>query len=231
MGSTEVMINLFTIVKRKSESVINQTVKFIISKLSSIEREFNSIWPFIDSIEGFLVSPVQEHWLFKIVKLLPDGANIVEIGSFKGRSTCCMAFGCKGTTKHVFAIDSFEGNDIDFHHRDFFDEFTYNLKKCGLSSYVTPIRGKSKEIATGWNKPIHLLFIDGSHQYEDILADFSGFFSFVVPGGIVAVHDVVETWPGPLKAWHDHFKHQLEEVGYCSTIGYGSKPDLGLPVK
>lgn len=70
-----------------------------------------------------------------------------------------------------------------------------------------------------------IVFIERVHQYEDVLADFFGFFPHVVPGGIVAVHDVVETWPGPLRAWHEHIKHHLQGVGYCSTLGYGVKPD------
>ena len=195
----------------------------VFRKPSSEEREFRLIWPIVDSIEGFLVSPVRERWLFTIARSLPDGANIVEIGSFKGRSTCCLAYGCRGTKKRVFAIDTFEGNDVDFFHKGFFEEFRYNVEKCGLTAYVVPIRGLSSQVAQTWDKPIHLLFIDGSHDYGDVLADFFNFFPHVVPGGIVAVHDVVKTWPGPLKAWHKCIKHHLRDIGYCSTLAYGVK--------
>ena len=65
--------------------------------------------------------------------------------------------------------------------------------------------------------------IEGSCRHE---VDFFGFFPHVVPGGIVAVHDVVETWPGPLRAWHKHIKQHLQDVGYCSTLGYGVKPGV-----
>ena len=79
------------------------------------------------------------------------------------------------------------------------------------------------EVAKTWSKPIHLLFIDGSHRYEDVLADFAGFFPGVVPGGIVACHDVNGDWPGVYRAWHEVIKHQLSDIADCRTMGYGRK--------
>lgn len=187
------------------------------------EREFRRVWPLIEPIEGWLFGG-QEKWLFKQARALPDGANIVEIGSFKGRSTCCLAFGCRGTKKRVFAVDSFDGNSWDFHERGFFEAFRRNVERCGLSEYVEPVAGVSSDVAKTWNKPIHLLFIDGSHRYEDVLADYAGFFPHVVPNGIIAFHDVQDCWPGVLQAWHGTVKRQLSGVGYCSTLGYGRKP-------
>jgi predicted O-methyltransferase YrrM len=198
----------------------------IFRRISPAERAFRRIWPSIDAIEGLLVSPDQEHWLFRTAWSLPDGAVIVEIGSFKGRSTCCLAYGCRDTKKHVFAVDTFEGNDADFHHRDFFSQFWQNIEDRDLTVYVTPVQGRSSEVARTWDSPIHLLFIDGAHQYEDVLADFYGFLPHVVPGGIVALHDVVETWPGPLRAWNEVVKHELVDLGACTTLAYGTKPKL-----
>ena len=90
--------------------------------------------------------------------------------------------------------------------------------------YVTPLKGTSVHFAEGWKIPVHMLFIDASHQFEDVLADFNAFFPHVVQGGIVALHDVVETWPGPLRAWEEIVKSQLKDTGMCSTIACGTKP-------
>jgi predicted O-methyltransferase YrrM len=204
--------------------IFKKITRTIIQRISPSERKFQQNWPIIGTIEGFLVSPIQERWLFKMAKSLPDEANIVEIGSYKGRSTCCLAYGCEGQKKHVYAIDTFDGNDIDFHRKGFFEVFRRNIEKCGLAAYVTPIQGRSSETAKTWDKPIHLLFIDGSHAYEDVLVDFFGFFPHVVEGGTVALHDVTETWPGPLSAWNKVIKHQLDDINRCSTIAYGIKP-------
>jgi predicted O-methyltransferase YrrM len=209
---------------QRSKLVLKMIEETVIQVISPDERQFRRIWPAIGSIEGMLVSPLQERWLFKMARSLPDGATIVEIGCFKGRSTSCLAYGCRGTKKHVFAVDTFEGNDVDFRHRGFFAEFQHNIEQRGLINYVTPLRGCSSDVAKTWNRPIHFLFIDGSHQYEDVIADFHGFYPHVVPGCGVAVHDVVETWPGPLKAWRDVIQHKLSNVGTCSTLAYGVKP-------
>ena len=62
--------------------------KKILRRLDPVEREFRQIYPTIKSIEGHLVSPMQEHWMFRMAKSLSDGCVILEIGSFKGRSAC-----------------------------------------------------------------------------------------------------------------------------------------------
>jgi hypothetical protein len=86
--------------------------------------------------------------------------------------------------------------------------------------------GLSSEVAKSWDKPIHFLFVDGSHLYEDVLADFAGFFPHVVPGGLVAFHDVAtESWPGVLRAWRETIEHELIDIGYRDSMGYGRKPE------
>jgi predicted O-methyltransferase YrrM len=188
-----------------------------------VEREWRRAKPLADAADGWLTEG-QDRWLFETAYSMPSPANIVEIGSFKGRSTCFLASGCRGTQKRVFAIDTFDGNDCDFGYRSFFAEFSENVNRCGLSEYVRPVVGLSSEVAKTWSKPIHLLFIDGSHRYEDVLCDFEGFFPHVVPEGIVAFHDVSDDWPGPLRVWHDVAKHRLVDVGYCLSLAYGRKP-------
>lgn len=198
-------------------------IQKIARDLDPAEREFRRAWPSIDSVEGLLVEG-QEKWLFKTARSLPDPANLVEIGSFKGRSTCCLALGCRGTRKRVFAIDPFDRNDWDSRQQSVLQEFKQNIERCGISGYVEPTVGLSSEVAKGWNKPIHFLFIDGSHRHEDVMADFDDFLPHVLPGGIIALHDVCEGLPGVFRAWHETIKHQLTDIGYCTTIGYGRKP-------
>jgi len=191
-----------------------------------VDREWRRAWSSIDSVEGWLLEG-QERWLFDAARSLPSPANIVEIGSFKGRSTCCLASGCRGTKKRVYAVDTFDGNECDFPSRNFFDEFTENVRRCGLSDYVMPVVGVSWETAKDWRAPIHLLFIDGSHRYEDVLADFEGFFPHVVPGGLVAFHDVgEEAWPDVLRVWDESAKHRLTGTGQYKSLAFGRKPLL-----
>ena len=193
---------------------------------------FLDVWPQIDAVEGWLV-PGQERWLFETTLSLPEDAVIVEIGSFLGRSTCSMAFACRGTERRIFAIDTFRGNDADFvkgvnniewEGDSYHKTFTNNLQVNDLQRYVVPLRGESRQVGEIWAKPIDLLFIDGSHQYEDVLADVEAFMPWVVSGGIVALHDVTPGWPGPFKVWNERVKPHLLDPGQVANLAYGTKP-------
>ena len=190
----------------------------------SVFRFFNRhIWNKVDKIPGHLVSPSQEFWLYKTAReLLPDSI-IVEIGSFKGRSTSCLAFGCVGTKKRVYSIDTFNGNEHDFFDREFYNTFINNLDYNKLLEYVTPLIGDSSSIAKKWELPINMLFVDGSHKYQDVLNDFKNFYPFVIEGGIIAFHDITPGWKGCYDAWNDVIVKKLKKVQYCSTIGIGYK--------
>ncbi len=191
-------------------------------RYSTKHRRFRAARPIIDQFEGLLVEG-QEWWLYNTSYNQTNDAVIVEIGSFKGRSTACLALGCVGTAKRVYAIDTFNGNDSDFHQRNFFDQFQANISSLNLDRYVHPIVGLSTEAAPGWDKPIDFIFIDGSHEYNDVLADFENFYPHVKPGGIIAFHDVTEGWPGVVRCWNEAASHRLSNIGRCTTIAFGRK--------
>jgi predicted O-methyltransferase YrrM len=187
-----------------------------------MERDWSDAWPLIDSIEGWML-PGEERRLFELAYSLPTPASIVEIGSFKGRSTCALALGCRSARNHVFAIDTFDGNGWDLDEHDFFGQFSRNMARCGVTDRVRPLVGRSVDIGRDWSGPIHMLFIDGAHEYEAVKSDFEAFFRHVVPGGIVAFHDVIENWPGPLRFWGETVKGQLIETGHWRSLAHGRK--------
>lgn len=47
----------------------------------------------------------------------------------------------------------------------------------------------SKVCHADFDKPIHLLFVDGDHHYAGVKADLENWTPKIVPGGIVAMHD------------------------------------------
>jgi predicted O-methyltransferase YrrM len=186
-------------------------------------RDFAAYYPRINRIFGWLESPRQEQWLFRQAQALPGAATLVEIGSYRGRSTAALGFGCLGTHKHIFALDLFDGRHLPG-QPDYFSDFKTNMRKCGLESYVTPMAGPSAVTAQSWRQPIDLLFIDGAHDYAGVVADFEGFFPHVAPGGLVALHDVSRHWPDVLRAWREVVRPELVEVEFCGSIAAGRKP-------
>lgn len=187
------------------------------------ERRFARAWPLIDSVEGYL-SAGQERWLFLTARGLRDGATIVEIGTYKGRSTASIGLACVGTSKRLFSIDTFDGNESDFQgpgRRAFFLEWRSTVVRLDLEPYVTPVVGDSRVVSRGWKDPIDFLFIDASHVYEDVVQDFDNLFPYVVDGGVVALHDV-GTHDGPTRVWAER-RHLLRNRGTVSNLAYGRK--------
>ena len=196
----------------------------------------------VESVEGFMI-PGQEEYLFNKVKALPEDAVIVEIGSFKGRSTIAMAYACVGTKRKIYSINTWDGNDSDFSERDFFEIWQNNVRNNDLEAYVIPLRGYSHDILNRWHeiadgKEIDFIFIDGSHQYLDVLKDFELSFSLVKDKGWIAFHDVIHTWPGCERVWHEIANLRLINHEYSTTLACGQKdlatislnPNLTLPI-
>lgn len=63
-----------------------------------------------EQIDGFLF-PEEAAALYHLASLLPQNSTIVEIGSWKGKSTYCLGKGLK--TGKVFAIDPFDASGDD----------------------------------------------------------------------------------------------------------------------
>jgi MMP 1-O-methyltransferase len=146
--------------------------------------------PSIAGVPGWLTDEEGEA-LFDLARRCTGRGAIVEIGSWKGKSTICLGLGSRaGNGVRIFAIDP---------HADYrFGDFKANVERAGISDLVTPIPSLSQAAAGGFDEPIELLFVDGSHEYDLVLEDFEQWVPKVVDGGWVAFHDT--TWTaGPRK--------------------------------
>ena len=166
----------------------------------SWESKLKNVFGYLEDVEGYALKLLAEKG--------PGYGEIVEIGSFMGRSTCWLAAGIsqKQNAERVNAIDHFAGSiEHQKGHtcecKELLDEgttfnsFLKNLKSAGLDKFVNPIIGSSAEAAKNWSKPIRLLFIDGDHSFEESENDFNLWFPHVINGGIVVFHDI-GVWPG-----------------------------------
>src|SRR5207253_204180 len=126
----------------------------------------------------------------------PTAGAIVEIGSFKGRSTVGLAYVAQRYgLGSVVAIDphtSPSTTDPDLGtDQSSYDEFQENLRRAGVADVVDCRRAFSHEVARDWTRPIRLLWIDGDHVYEAVKRDLALFRPHLAPGAIVAMHDVL----------------------------------------
>ncbi len=130
---------------------------------------------------------------------------IVEIGSYRGKSTCLLASASAGVGGTVYAIDPHitTGDDAEgLYGRADHEALLANLKRYGVDQRVVPIERMSIDARAAWgDKAIDFLWIDGDHTYEGIDADLRAWVGLVRPGGLIAAHDHRDQFPGVARAW------------------------------
>jgi len=191
----------------------------------SIENE--EIRKLTKNVEGWL-SEQEGEFLYKLAKNCAGKGVIVEIGSWKGKSTIWLATGSKaGKAIKVYAIDPHTGS---LKHKAMygkvwtFPEFKKNIKIAKVNDIVVPIVKTSEEAAKNFNKPVEFIFIDGAHEYEFVKKDAELWIPKVVERGFVAFHDVTD-WPGLRKVFQKFVcgSKNFKNIGLCSSIGFAQK--------
>ncbi len=126
--------------------------------------------------------------LYYMASTLPRGAYALEIGSYLGASTCYLASGLSRIGGHLFCVDTWKNETMLEGERDTFDEFLKNTQS--LREHITPIRTRSNELKVeDIRLPLHLVFIDGDHNYPGVKSDFERVAPWVTKDGIIAFHD------------------------------------------
>jgi len=185
-----------------------------------------------EGIGGFL-SPLEASHLCFFASLLPSTAVIVEIGSWKGKSTYCLAQGLKRGV--INAVDPFDasgtGEDSTTYEQGrglepLVEQFKRNLEPHIKSGQVVPCVGPSRDFV-GKFPQIDLLFIDGDHSVEGCQFDFQNFAPHLTLGGYLLFHDYRRWKPeaGPTHVVHSHVmpSDQFEWMGTFDTLWVGKK--------
>lgn len=167
--------------------------------------------------EGWML-PGELMWLFQNAQ---DKARILELGSWKGRSTHALATGAAKAGGVVWAVDHFAGSaderdqthgaDPDKVYREFAkntEGFT-NLMVRRADSLAA-----AKEFPDGY---FDLLFLDGNHLCDPVKADIAAWAPKVRAGGMLCGHDFSPVWPGVVQAVRDSLG---EPDGVATTIWY-----------
>jgi predicted O-methyltransferase YrrM len=166
--------------------------------------------------------------LFAAARGVSAHLAIVEIGSFKGRSTVCLAKGARaGQGAWVFAIDPHRGNlehQRQFGPIDTFADFVHNVEAAGVADLVAGIRDESVSVACRFTRTVGLLFIDGNHACRAVREDFRSWLPLVANGGLVAVHDSWQIWgPHAVTAGQLLSSHHIRRPQLVDTITYFEK--------
>jgi predicted O-methyltransferase YrrM len=169
------------------------------------------------SIDGWL-SDAQGCALFRAAAATTGRGHIVEIGSWKGRSTAWLAAGARIAGAKVYAVDPHVGSREDPTAATL-AEFRANLARVSLDEQVEPLVMTSADASRAIDGPVELLFIDGDHSYEAVRQDAALWLPKLVDGGTVMFHDVgAAGYDGPRRVfrrsvcWNSEFEG-IERVG------------------
>ena len=149
----------------------------------------------VAGIEGWM-SRDQGERLWRAARACRPGGRIVEIGSFRGRSTIVLALGAAPDVE-VVAIDPHAGNDrgpqeLEGYAAQAADDhvaFTANLAAAGVDHRVRHVREFSDRALAHVDGPIDVLYIDGAHRYGPARADIRQWGARVADGGTLLIHD------------------------------------------
>lgn len=140
--------------------------------------------------------------MLQLAACLPEWSQVVEVGSFMGKSTRYLTAGTIYSGSTLRCIDPFEssGEGEPETMQKFYREiapggsmslFTFNLQAIFPKEdleHITVIRDYSLNVAKKWEyRPIDLLFIDGNHR--EAYDDFQAWLPHMQPWGLIALHD------------------------------------------
>ena len=176
-----------------------------------VERSVNGIRGWFSTDEAAVLSGFAAE--------TPPNEDVVEVGSFAGRSTCALALGAKsGSQPAVHSVDPhsglqgiFEGSTLEL--------LKESLRSKGFEAAVTTHVTTSVDIAAKWTeKKVGQLFIDGNHSYAAVRKDFEAWIPHLAEQGFLAFHD--SNQPGPARLLREIIEDyaELRPVGLRDSL-------------
>ena len=193
-----------------------------------LEAALVEAWQAAGNVPGFLVEN-EARFLGMMSACAPATGVIVEIGSFKGKSTVMLGkLAQRYGLGPIVAIDphNFANPELEEHRvapgASSYDEFLANIKNAGVADFVEVHRAFSTDVAKSWNRPIRFLWIDGDHGYPGAKADFDNFLPHVVPNGFVALHDALHEFSGPIRVFVEDMlrSDRFGPAGFVHSIAW-----------
>lgn len=138
-------------------------------------------------------------------KLAKSAASIIEVGSWKGGSA--ITFAKAAPCANIYCVDTWLGgidhllsgkpaDDIALDplgYPQLYATFLWNVWSAGVSAQINPIPNTSlngARLLKAVGIAADLIYIDGSHEYEDVRADIAAYQKLLRPGGVMFGDDV-----------------------------------------
>jgi len=123
--------------------------------------------------------------------------RILEVGSWKGRSTHALCTGAAKTGGAVYAVDHFGGSSEEGDYTHGADpEETYNAFRENTKQFSSLVVHRADSLEAAKEYPdgfFDMIFIDGTHDFENVRADILAWAPKC--RGLLSGHDFSPTWP------------------------------------
>ena len=83
------------------------------------------------------------------------------------------------------------------------------LEAARLEDIVVAMVGDVAQVAAHWTTPVSMVFIDGGHGPIPAHADYDGWAHHIMPGGLLAIHDV---FPNPAHGGRPPYEVYLRAI-------------------
>jgi len=190
-----------------------------------LETVIDSAWEKARDIPGY-IGEREFRALAMLYAGAPKTGATIEIGSFKGKSTVGLAaLAAHYGFDSIVSIDPHNApsaTDPVLDQASSFDDFRAALRKAGVEQHVEIHRAPSQQVSAGWTRSIGFLWIDGDHTYAGAKLDFDLFSPYLVEGAIVAIHDTLHEFEGPIRVFVEQMlrSDKFGPAGLLHTIGW-----------
>jgi predicted O-methyltransferase YrrM len=153
-------------------------------------------------VRGFM--PEDEGLALHAAALSAPEGQLLEVGSYCGKSAIYLGAAARERGCLLFSVDHHRGSEEhqpgeEYHDPSLLDGngrvdtlpcFRETLAAAGLEDVVVAVVGRSAAVASAWQTPLAMVFLDGGHSQEAADADYAGWAPRLLPGGLLAIHDV-----------------------------------------
>ena len=109
--------------------------------------------------------PAELTRLYKLASRLPEGATVLEVGSYLGASTCYLAAALKRINGTLFCVDTWENQTMPEGEQDTMQRFRDHTR--AFTDTIRTIRKRSEHLTiSDVTMPVAMVFLDGDHSFE-----------------------------------------------------------------
>lgn len=169
-----------------------------------------------DRAKGFL--PDDEAAALRAAASRAEAGLWLEIGTYCGKSTVHLATVARERGAQLVTVDHHRGSeenqpgwewhdptlvDPESGRLDTLPSLRRTLEAAGVEDVVNVLVATTAQVAGWWTTPVRFVFLDGNHTEDVAQHDYAAFARHLVPGGLLAVHDVFpDPRDGGQPPWH-----------------------------